>query len=51
MGVEERDRISDLDDIVLGRDTSEKDSIDGGGPMPEGVEDHLYVSSLCDLVA
>lgn len=51
MGVKKRNRVSDLDDVVLRGDTADEDSVDGGGPMPEGVEDQLYVSSLCNFVA
>lgn len=45
MGVEERDRVGDLD-VVFGRDSADKDSIDGGGLVLNGVKDHLYVGRL-----
>ena len=32
MGVKERDRVGDLNDVVSsGRDAAEKDTVDGGG--------------------
>ena len=38
MGVEERDRIGDLDDIVSERDAAKKNTVDGGGLVLQSVE-------------
>ncbi|PON40126.1 hypothetical protein PanWU01x14_299780, partial [Parasponia andersonii] len=50
MGVEERDRVGDLHDVVRGGDAAEEDAVDGGGLVLEGMEDQLYVRVLTDLV-
>lgn len=31
MGVEERDRVGDLDDVVLGENATKEDAVNGGG--------------------
>lgn len=46
VGVEERYRVSDLDDVVFRRDTTKKDSVDGGGLVLKGVKNQLYVGCL-----
>lgn len=44
--VEERDRVSNLHDVVLGRDTTDEDSVDSGGLVLKGVKNQLYVGWL-----
>lgn len=51
VGVEERDRVGDLHDVIATRGgTAEEDGVDGGGLVLESVEDELCISLLRDLV-
>lgn len=46
VGVEQRNGIGDLDDIIMGGNAAEEDAVDGGGFVLEGMEDKLYVRVL-----
>ncbi len=51
MGVEERDGVGDLDDVVVGGGgAAEEDGVDGRGLVLQGVEYELCVRVLRDLV-
>ena len=51
VGVEERDGVGDLDDVVLGGGRpAEEDGVDGRGLVLQGVEYELCVRVLRDLV-
>lgn len=48
--MEERDCISDLDDVVGGVDSTDQDAVDGGGWVFERVKNEFDVCVLCDLI-
>lgn len=41
VGVEERDGVGDLDEVIMRGNATEEDAINGGGLVLEGVEDEL----------
>lgn len=50
VGVEERDGVGDLDEVIMRGNATEEDAVNGGGLVFEGVEDELKIRVLCDLV-